>query len=121
MSTDLVVVDDDELTLELLGRRLRNTTVRLQCFTDGGRAIRYLRDHESDVLLVDHRMPKQSGLEVLRELAGSSGLQSTRAYLCSAVELPADIAAEAHTLGAATLSKDLYRSTSDLLELLSSD
>ena len=121
MSNDIVVVDDDSLTLDLLKRRLRNSPVRLQCFTDGQEAVQYLSSHSSDLLLVDHRMPQQSGLDVLRELAGLTGFEFTRAYLCSAVELPAEILAEARALGVRTLSKELYRDTRGLLSLLISE
>lgn len=118
MKDNIVVIDDDELTLDLIKRRLRNTSVRLQCFNDGQQAIDYLRDHDSDVLLIDHCMPKRTGLEVLRELAGVIDLTSTRTFLCSAATLPGAIATEAQTLGASTMTKDLYRDRAALLQLL---
>lgn len=118
MKNDIVVIDDDELTLEMLKRRLRNTPVRLQCFTDSQEAMEYLRNNGSDLLLVDHCMPRQSGLEVLQELASVMDFGEMRAFLCSAATLPGEISAQARSLGAATLSKDMYRDKSALLQLL---
>lgn len=118
MNDDIVLVDDDELTLELVKRRLQKTAIRLKCFSDGEQAIEYLSDNASSVLLIDYRMPKLNGLEVLRKLALANRLLPARAYLCSAAELPSNIRDEALSIGARILSKDSYRKTDDLLNLL---
>lgn len=114
---ELVVIDDDELTLDLIARRLRGSPVRVKCFRDSELAIKCLTDHSGVVLLVDYNMPGQNGLEVLRKLACAMDFDFTRAYLCSAAELPDAIGAEARSLGVAIQSKDLYRNRDQLVEL----
>jgi len=44
---------------------------------DGAETIERLRDENVDVLLLDVRMPKKSGLDVLRELSGADALPPT--------------------------------------------
>lgn len=115
---DVVVVDDDDLTLELIKRRLRDTPLNVRCFSDQEGALEYLDDHPTKVLLVDQRMPRQCGLEFLQELAERSGITATRAFLCSAIDLPDSIRVAARSLGVRTLNKDVYQSKEKLEALL---
>lgn len=115
---DFVVVDDDLLTLEFARRCLRNSDVKLSCFSDPLSALAYLQQHTPRVLLVDNRMPRLDGLQLLQTLAESSAAAVTNAFLCSGVVLPADMLAEAEGLGARWLSKDALRSEADYLKLL---
>ena len=115
---DMIIVDDDELTLELAKRRLRDSDIRLKCFNDEESALAYLRTHSSRVLMVDQRMPRMQGLEFLRRLSENTSFDMTRAYLCSTVELPKSICDAAREFGAHVLSKDVYRSKAGLLKLL---
>lgn len=115
---DIVVVDDDALTLELIRRSLRGTDLKLRCFTDELSALSYLESHATRVLIVDQRMPRLDGLELLLRLANGAGAGAGRVYLCSAVQLPERIRAGARKLGARMLSKDVFRSKTAFLELL---
>ena len=119
MMVDVVLVDDDELTRELVVRRLRKTALRLQCFDSGESALQYFQNHTTDILLLDYRMPRQNGLEFLRELARMKYSPVDRTYLCSAAPLPAAIVAEARSLGASTLPKSVYRNADQLVEICS--
>ena len=115
---DIVVVDDDALTLELIRRNLRNTDLKLRCFTDELSALSYLQNHATRVLIVDQRMPRLDGLELLLRLAARGGSGAGRVYLCSATQLPERIRAGATKIGARMLSKDVLRSKTEFLELL---
>ena len=119
MMHDVVLVDDDELTRELVVRRLGKTTLDVQCFDSGEIALQYFQAHTTNILLLDYRMPRQNGLEVLRELASMQHAPVARTYLCSAAPLPAAIVAEARSLGASTLPKSIYRNADQLVEICS--
>ncbi len=84
MDTLRVLVTDDELGMRLgVARTLRNFTVRVpDVDTDvsfvvdeadsGEAALEKIRRAPPDILLLDHKMPGISGLEVLDQLAGMS-------------------------------------------------
>jgi DNA-binding NarL/FixJ family response regulator len=72
MSIRVVLVDDHQIVLHGLQRlfeRQADFTVVASC-SDGASAVAAVAQHEPDVLVLDLRMPGQSGLDVLRALAG---------------------------------------------------
>ncbi len=115
---DIVLVDDDLLTLEFAKRSLRNSDVKLRCFSDPLSALAYLQQHTPRILLVDNRMPCLDGLQLLQILAEGSAAPVTNAFLCSGVALPGDVLARAEEIGARCLLKDALRSEADFLKLL---
>lgn len=117
---DIVIVDDDLLTLEFAKRSLRNSEVRLRCFSDPESALSFLQRHTPRVLLVDNRMPRLDGLQLLQTLAEGSAAPMTNAFLCSGVALPDAVLAQAEALGVRSLLKDALRSKTDFLNLLTS-
>ena len=117
---DIVIIDDDLLTLEFAKRSLRGTAVKLSCFSDALNALAYLQQHTPRVLLVDHRMPCLDGLELLQQLADSNAELATSTFLCSDAALPGNLCAKAAELGAKPMLKDALRSKTDFLELLES-
>ena len=72
MAIRLVLADDHPLILEALENlfRVRGGFELLASCTSGTEALRAVRQHRPDVLVLDLRMPDKSGLDVLRELAG---------------------------------------------------
>ncbi len=117
-NNDIVVVDDDTLTLELVKRNLRNTDLRLKCFDDEIRGLSYLRNHTTRILIVDQRMPRLDGLDLLQQLIETTDVVPIQMYLCSIVPLSDDICARAQLFGARPLLKDTLRSKEALLALL---
>jgi DNA-binding NarL/FixJ family response regulator len=72
MAIRVVLVDDHQIVLHGLRQlfdRQDDVTVVAAC-SDGASAIAAVAKHEPDVLVLDLRMPKDSGLDVLRALAG---------------------------------------------------
>ena len=115
---ETVVVDDDQLTLDLLAAKFRRVGAGLQCFEDCDDALAFLQGHDVQALLVDLRMPGTSGIEFLERLAALD-VMPPAVFIASAIELPEDAAIAARRLGAQYLSKDHYRDVVGLRELIS--
>jgi PAS domain S-box-containing protein len=62
----LLLVDDDETNLDLLGRRLVRSGYSVHTTTSGQEALDYLENHRVSTVLLDVQMPGMSGLEVLQ-------------------------------------------------------
>lgn len=116
---ELVVLDDDEFTLEVIRRKLRNSNWSVTCFTCADKAMEHLRHADlPDALIVDHRMPRQDGDDFLRELILDAGIVITPTFLCSSVDLPVEISGRVEQLGVRVLSKDVLRDENELLKAL---
>ena len=64
----LLVVDDNELNLEMLSRRLRTHGYEVSVARDGAEALRAIGRGGVDAVLLDVVMPVLSGLDVLRSI-----------------------------------------------------
>jgi len=63
----ILVAEDDVALRSVLQRSLREAGYVVDATDDGDAALRYLQHHDYDVAVLDWRMPKKSGLEVLEE------------------------------------------------------
>jgi DNA-binding response OmpR family regulator len=64
----VLVAEDDEGLRSVLERGLRENGYAVDAAADGEQALRYLDTYEYEVAILDWRMPKLSGLEVIRRL-----------------------------------------------------
>jgi DNA-binding response OmpR family regulator len=64
----VLVAEDDEGLRSVLERGLRESGYAVDAAVDGEQALRYLDTYEYEVAILDWRMPKLSGLEVIRRL-----------------------------------------------------
>jgi two-component system OmpR family response regulator len=64
----VLVAEDDEGLRSVLERGLRENGYAVDAAVDGEQALRYLDTYEYEVAILDWRMPKLSGLEVIRRL-----------------------------------------------------
>jgi len=74
MAIRLVLADDHPLILDALAGLLRSADgfeIVAAC-ASGAEAVKAVRQHRPDILILDLRMPDQDGLDVLRSLAGES-------------------------------------------------
>jgi len=87
MSITLVLADDHPLVLdglESLFRVERDLRVVARC-GDGDAALRAVREHRPDILVLDLRMPRRDGLAVLEDLK-KEGLQTRVVVLTAALD-----------------------------------
>jgi two-component system alkaline phosphatase synthesis response regulator PhoP len=64
----VLIVDDNPQNLELLQAYLEELDCRIRCATDGIEALKFVKDHKPDLVLLDVMMPQMSGFEVCRRL-----------------------------------------------------
>src|SRR5512138_3074577 len=62
----LVVVDDEEAILDVVGRFARRAGFDVVTCSGGREALEQMRGRRADLLMVDLRMPDVGGLDVLR-------------------------------------------------------
>ncbi|HYG23350.1 MAG TPA: response regulator [Verrucomicrobiae bacterium] len=100
MTTVLLLIDDDEALPMLLEKRIESFDVLLRCTRDGDEGIDYLsrRGEYSDsqrfpspsVVLLDVRMPRVNGFEVLEWMGQQSYLESLPVVVWSSSNLLED-------------------------------
>lgn len=109
-----VLLADDEPDMRLLVRtRLRRAGWEVVAVDDGSAVLSSATSGPFDAVVLDHRMPGMSGLEVARRLRDggfTSPIVIFSAYLDPAVEN------EAQSLGLRTLAKSEVRDLARLLE-----
>ena len=66
----VLVVDDEPSIAELLGMALRYEGWRTVVAGDGHQAVRLLKEHRPDAVVLDVMLPDLDGLEVLRRMRG---------------------------------------------------
>ncbi len=64
----VLVAEDDEGLRSVLERGLRRNGYTVDATADGEQALRHLQTYEYEVVILDWRMPKISGLEVIQQL-----------------------------------------------------
>lgn len=117
--TDVMVIDDDPVALELIARFLKASDYSALYFDDPLQALDFLKSNAVRLLLIDNRMPVLSGLEVLAAMAATERAAIPSIYLCSAAELPRVMKEQARALGATPITKDLIGSRQGFLDFVS--
>ncbi len=74
MPTSVVLVDDDDLFRESLGRNLSDAGYCVRDFSRGAAALEHLLDggEPAGLVILDWRMPEMNGIEVLKRIRAAS-------------------------------------------------
>ena len=73
----ILYMEDDKGLARLLQRKMHREGYKVDIAPDGLKGLAMLKKQPYDILLVDHKMPGFSGLEVIRRLAASGILPPT--------------------------------------------
>lgn len=68
MTPSLLLVDDEEMFLEYLSKRLIRRNHNVTTCLSGEEALKEISDHDFDVVVLDIFMPGINGIETLREI-----------------------------------------------------
>jgi DNA-binding NtrC family response regulator len=96
----ILLVDDEEKILKTLGRALRDDGHEVVTAGNGQDAQRLLTERSFDLLIIDFLMPDRTGMDVLRELAGSTPEPERPAVVMMTAHGSIESAVEAMKLGA---------------------
>jgi DNA-binding NtrC family response regulator len=66
----ILLVDDESEFLETLVKRLKKRKVDVAGVGSGEEALEWLKQHKTDVVVLDVRMPGIDGIQTLREIKG---------------------------------------------------
>jgi len=64
----VLLVDDEEMFVEMLGERLEARGLEVTKSFDGEQALERIRERDFDVVILDVLMPGKDGVDVLREI-----------------------------------------------------
>lgn len=84
--TRILVADDDRTTRTLVSELLRGQKFTVVTASDGSEALKKLKQDQFDLALLDVRMPKKNGIEVLAELRKSK--QSLKVIVMTSDDAP---------------------------------
>ncbi len=86
MRKPILIVDDSEDTREMFQATLQAEGFPVMCAKDGEEALQILRKHQFSLMLLDIRMPRMSGEEVLKEIERLNLAPDLPVILVSAVD-----------------------------------
>ena len=70
----IILIDDDQNILTSLEMVLKSAGFTTKAFTDGLKAINYIRDNSAEIILLDIKMPRIDGLEVFTRIKKFSNI-----------------------------------------------
>ena len=70
----IALVDDDRNILTSVSMALEAEGFRVRCYTDGAEALRGLTGQPADVVVLDIKMPRMDGMELLQRLRTNSNV-----------------------------------------------
>ena len=66
---NILIVEDDESSIYLLGEILKETGAKINYTTDGVEAVEFIRNHpNTDLILMDIHLPEKDGFTATREI-----------------------------------------------------
>lgn len=69
--TTILLIEDNEMNLDMLSRRLRRRGYQVLTAIDGARGLAIARDRQPDLILMDMRLPVIDGWEATRQIKAS--------------------------------------------------
>lgn len=69
MAKKILLVEDEEIMIDLLQRKLTNEGYEVSVARDGEEGLRQMKEIKPDLILLDIVMPKMGGFEVMEKMA----------------------------------------------------
>lgn len=102
MSLRVLVAEDNQTDIFLLNHvaKILDADMEMDIVQEGDAVLQRLREGpDYDILILDLRLPKLDGFDVLRQVQSETGLRPKRVVIWSSSSAPADVA-RAQELGA---------------------
>ena len=117
-ASQLVLIDDDQLTLEIVSWNLRKTNYASYLFQNHEEALLHLQEGAPQLLIVDYYMPLMTGVEFLHKASETCQLQDSTILLCTALEIIPSFTEIKNTLNISRIEKEQVCNRSLLESLL---
>lgn len=69
MAKKILLIEDEQLMIELLERKLSQEDYKISVARDGVEGLEKMREEKPDLILLDIIMPKMGGFEVMEEIS----------------------------------------------------
>jgi CheY-like chemotaxis protein len=99
MAKKILIVEDEEIVLSLLQKKLSQEGYETSVAGDGEEGLKKMREIKPDLILLDIVMPKVGGFEVMEEMQKDNGLKKIPVIVVSNSGQPVEID-KARELGA---------------------
>ncbi len=86
----LLLADDNEITLSVLGDYLRMRGYQVWVARNGREALALAREQQPDLIIMDIQMPEMDGLEAIRQLRRQQSFAQTPIIALTALAMPGD-------------------------------
>lgn len=86
-----MIVEDDLFLMSLLKNRMERAGFLILMAKDGEEALKILRDHKPDLILLDIILPGKSGFEVVEEMKADPQIQDAPVMIISNLGQDVDI------------------------------
>jgi two-component system alkaline phosphatase synthesis response regulator PhoP len=93
MSAQILVVDDNDDNVRIVGEMLRTRGFGVRVAHDGASALRSIEEQRPDVVLLDVMMPEMDGIEVLDRIRANPQLANVPVILVTAKSQDEDVLA----------------------------
>lgn len=82
----ILVVDDSEVSLFLIQEAFSdNKNIQLIIEKDGIKTLKKLKEHKSDVLILDLKMPEIDGFQIIQQIKADTELSKVKIIVISAL------------------------------------
>lgn len=116
MTKKIVIFEDDAFLLDAYKLRLSaDAEWQTEMFADGEDALNRVKTAKPDIIILDLLMPKQSGMDILKELHANSATKSVPVIVASNLDQKSTIE-EAIALGAKDYFVKSEATITDILE-----
>jgi CheY-like chemotaxis protein len=88
--TRVLVIEDNELNLDMVTRRLTRAGLEVLSARDGASGLDRARAEQPDVVLLDISLPDMDGVEVVRRLRADEATRGLRVIALTAHAMPED-------------------------------
>ena len=87
----ILIVEDNELNMQLFNDLLEAHDYKILQTRDGMEALRIVREHKPDLILMDIQLPEVSGLEVTKWIKEDKKLKSIPVIAVTAFAMKGDV------------------------------
>jgi len=91
MAKKILLVEDEEIMIGLLQRKLTQEGYEISVARDGEEGLKTMKEIKPDLILLDIIMPKMGGFEVMEEMAKDEGIKDIPVIVISNSGQPVEL------------------------------